>query len=264
MRLPTVILCLQCLFGCAFGTTVDFRRQTIGLAAYSAAEMPGSFRLGVLDARGETEGRVGTSHALLPIPWPVMTESAKPLADDTTAAILAGFERTKLPAHRVIIPPSSSVAEARRAVRPDRGDVGFLFTIREFWVRTWLATSFTYDVLLEVLDADGAIVASAEARDVESVGDYDAPQLAGPVFTRLLTAPQIRAAAKRLTQRSPSAVAVPMQLPAEAPVPHEAPPVSPSPVKRPNPAPPKCSVDQVLQMKVMALTDAQIRAACPE
>jgi hypothetical protein len=264
MRLTTVVLCLQCLFGCAFGTTVDFRRQTIGLAAYSAAEMPGSFRLGVLDARGEAEARVGTSHALLPVPWPVMTESAKTLADDTTVAILSGFERTKLPAHRVIIPASNSVAEARRAVRPDRGDVGFLFTIREFWVRTWLATSFTYDVLLEVLDADGAIVASAEAKDVEPVGDYDAPQLAGPVFTRLLTASQIRSATKRLTQRSPGAAAAPMQLPAEAPAAREAPPITPGPVKRQSGAPPKCSVEQVLKMKAMALTDEQIRAACPE
>lgn len=262
MRVLPLFLCLQCLLGCAIGTTIDFRRQTVGLAAYSAAEMPGSFRIGVLDARDETEARVGTSHGLIPFPWPVMTTSGQSLAADTTTAMLSGFERTKLPAHQVVVPPATSVAEARRAVRPDRGDVGLLFTIREFWVRTWLATSFTYDVLLEVLDADGAIVASAEARDVESVGDYDAPQLAGPVFTRLLIAPQIRAAAKRLTQRSPSAV-VPMQLPAEAPAARDA-PVSPSPVKRPSPAPPKCSVDQVLQMKAMALTDEQIRAACPE
>lgn len=264
MRVLPLVLCLQCLLGCAIGTTIDFRRQTVGLAAYSAAEMPGSFRVGVLDARDETEARVGTSHGLIPFPWPVMTTSGQSLAADTTAAMLSGFERTKLPAHQVVVPPATSVAEARRAVRPDRGDVGLLFTIREFWVRTWLATSFTYDVLLEVVDADGAIVASAEAKDAEPVGDYDAPQLAGPVFTRLLIAPQIRAAAKRLTQRAAStgSTSVPPQQPVELPSVGATKPDSPGSAKPQRT--PKCSIEQVLKLKGVGLSDEQVRAACPE
>lgn len=277
-RILSFVLFAQAFLGCAIGQTIDFRRQTVSLAAYSPSEMPGTFRVGVLDARGETDAQVGTNHAFIPIPWPVMSESGKPLADDTAGAIVEGFERTRLAVYRVNIAPKSSVSDARVEVRPFRGGAGFLFTIREFWVRTWLSTSFSYDVLLEVLDADGAIVASAEAKDVESLGDYTPPQLAGQLFSRLLVAPQIRGAAKRLTQRS--APASPQTPSADPPKPSSAPPPPPlpepateqpatkpsvtTPTKPPAARASKCSVEQVLKMKAMALTDEQIRAACPD
>lgn len=206
-----------------------------------------------------------------------MSESGKPLADDIAGAVVEGFERTRLEVYRVNIAPKSSVSDARVEVRPFRGGAGFLFTIREFWVRTWFSTSFSYDVLLEVLDADGAIVASAEAKDVEPLGDYTPPQLAGQLFSRLLVAPQIRGAAKRLTQRSAAASPqAPSAPPANPPKPSSAPmpePVTEQPatkpaVTAPTKAPParasKCTVEQVLKMKAMALTDEQIRAACPD
>lgn len=290
VRIVSIFVATQVLVGCAIGQTIDFRRQTVGLAAYSAAEMPGTFRVGVLDKRGDTETHVGTNHGVIPFPWPVTTESGKPLAEDVAGAILAGFERTRLRTYGVRLSSATTVSDARVEVRPFRGDVGYLFTIREFWVRTWFSTSFSYDVLLEVLDADGAIAASAEAKDVEALGDYTPAQLSGQLFSRLLIAPQIRAAAKRLTERSdkgsrPAPPTEPQPSPATPVSAPEQPVTKPSPVAAPPPAqvpeqpttkslpttptkPParatKCSVEQVLKMKAMALTDEQIRAACPE
>jgi hypothetical protein len=282
------------LSNCAIGTTIDLRKQSIGLAAYSSAEMPASFRIAVHDARGEEPTRVGTLHAILPIPWPVYSESKKALADDLTDPLLTAFARSKLPAHQVSIEPTATSTEARQRTRPEAGDAGLLFTIRELWVRTWFSTSFTYDLLLEVVDSAGAVIASSEAKDSESVDDYGVEQLSGQAFSRLLGAPAIRnAIRKTMTRTSAASKETPPSTSSAAPAPPEQPQNQPAPAttstppstrtplgisasktsptsqssatKKPSPEQSaKCSVEQILKMKEMGLSDAQIRSACPD
>jgi hypothetical protein len=154
--------------------------------------------------------------------------------------------------------------------------VGVLVTMKQLFTRTWFSTSFTYDLLLEVVDATGTVIALSTARDDLSLGaEETVTQMAGSAFSQLFGAPDVRAALRdtfRSSPTKPAAASVSPVTPAAEPSPAVVVPASStSPRRAPlgetpptAPAQQKCSVDQVLKMKEMRMSDQQIKAACPD
>ena len=275
------------LAGCAIGQKVDYRHQSVALNAYSGYDSSSRYTIGVLDTRGDEEHRVGTLHSLVGIPWAITTSSEQPLADDLAASIVDALQRNQVPTVAATIRAGTSVAEARKLVTPKKGDIGVLLTMKEFFSRSWFATNFTFDMVLEVIDSHGSVLASSEEKGDSHADMAELAQLSSSAITRLFLNQDVRKVIQKLGSRSPPTISPPEPEPSIAAPPAEEKPLTPLVAPTPpsdgkrraplgasraepdaaKPAQPplssqKCSVDQVLKLKELKMSDDQIKAAC--
>lgn len=178
MRQLILILCLGALLGgCAVGNT---HRYHLGDADLSVASS-NTVAVAVVDLRpyvlnGEkTPNFSGLFRGGFGNPWDVATDSGRPLAEDLAASIVVALQRKGIEATAVSLSPKTTEAEARTLVTASGADRCTLLSFREWKSDTYFNTGLTYDMTLEVLSADGTVMASKVLQGHDNLGASGVP-----------------------------------------------------------------------------------------
>lgn len=144
---------------------------------------------------------------------------------------------------------SKDTREARAAATPRQPDemYGLLFVVNDWHTEFNSGNDdLRHDVVFELIGRDGSTLATSRSTADEPLERNNA--IFAAMLSRLLNAPSVNQAlsGEQLPPPPPAASTVPAQ---------PAPPAAAG-------AKAKCTVDQVLKMKEMKFSDAQIKAAC--
>lgn len=277
-------LALATSSGCAFGNKLEYR-GTPDIAEGYKVEAP--VLLGVVDRRADAADKgdnwVGVQRSLAGIPYRVVTASGRPLATDVGEALTASLVKDGFAARQVLVPTGAGDRVAEGLVKPVEGR-GILLVIRKWATDLYLKMTVTYDLGIEVIDSAGKLLAEAsfagedviDQSNVKKPKRMSASATIASLFGDLLKANNVRGALLGETLAVPSSApatapaAVPTMPTPPARTSAQAPPPNPvqplSPASKPGTAQPaqaqKCSVEQVMKMKDLKFSDAQIKAAC--
>ncbi len=268
--------------GCASGRKMEYRGAARVATDYKV-ETP--VLLGVVDRRAEIADKganwVGVQRSLAGIPYRVETASGRPLATDVGEVLTASLAKRGFAVKQVVLPSGSGDRAAEKLMKPDQGH-GILVVLRKWETQVYFKTTLYYDVGAEVIDSGGSLVAESSLAGEEVLaspsneqpGRLSAPATMASIFGNLLKTSKIRTALLGEIPTEPTAVpavaTVPtatMTVQAAAVAPSAAPEAVAPPAPEPAVAPQavqaqKCTVDQVMKMKDLKFTDAQIKAAC--
>jgi len=103
-------------------------------------------------------------------PFPVGTDDDRPLADAMTRAIANSLQRKGFEPVPVFVPPSESPESIRKRLLQSQVDRAILLTLREWKSDTHIDTSLLYDVILNVLDRTGRIIAEKRVQGKDNLG----------------------------------------------------------------------------------------------
>lgn len=269
--------------GCAFGHKLEYR-GTPEIGEGYRVETP--VRFGVVDRRSEVADKgdnwVGVQRSLTGIPYQVVTASGRPLATDVGEALTASLVKDGFAAKQILVPTGAGDRVAEGLVKSE-GGLGILLVIRKWATDVYFKMNLTYDLGVEVIDSAGKPLAEASVAgdDVVDQSNKEKPKRMSPpvtmasLFGDLLKTNNVRRALLGETAVAPlsapatvpPAPATPTSstrttAPAATPKAAQAPPSASKPLS-PQPAQAqKCSVDQVMKMKDLQFSDAQIKAAC--
>src|SRR3546814_3451094 len=178
MRNLAFVLCMGVLLGgCAVGNT---HRYDLGDAHFQVNSSK-SIAVAVVDVRpyvldgDKAPDFSGLMRGGFGNPFDVTTDSGQPLAADFTASIVAALQRDGIAAVAVPIAPNTGETEARRALLASGADRCTLLTIREWKSDTYVNTGLSYDMTLEVLASDGALIASEVLQGHDDLGTSGLP-----------------------------------------------------------------------------------------
>lgn len=254
MRIFSTLLCIVSAFvlgGCAAGNKVDYR----GTSSFTAPAAKGVMALGAQDERpyvvngGKQANYVGMTRSLYGIPFNTATTSGEPLADEIGSLVASTLRKNGSTVTEVKLPVGAS-SEGRIALfKPANAIRSYLIEIREWLTDTYMSAALTYDISLSVIDNSGAVLATKNARgdDIKLGSRPDFANLAtavSTIFGGLLNDPAIVSASGGGS--TPSTVAA---------SPNTSAPQSVAKAER-------CSVEQILEMKRVALPEDRIKAAC--
>ncbi len=254
MRIFCTLLCIFSLLvleGCAAGRSIDYS----GSSNFTAPSANSAIALGAQDERPYVVNRekeptyVGKTRSLYGIPFNTTTSSGQPLADEIGSLVATTIRKNGSTVKEIKLPIGAS-AETRVALfKPADAMRSYFFEIREWRTDRYMRVSLTYDISLSVLDKTGAVLAtkSTKGDDIKLGGHPDFADLAtavSTIFGGLVNDAEIVSASKT-TSALDKAAAVPSAstTPTAAISNH-------------------CSVEQILEMKKMALPEDRIRAAC--
>ena len=246
------------LSGCAIGQTVNYDTgswtfDTDRIAEKQATVIFYDQRPYVLSGNKDPNF-VGLLRSLAGIPYPVSTQSGRPMTDD-----MAILMRNTLRAHGsnakvVAVPHSINPRDTHLVAERNGGQAPFLlFTFFEWKTDTYTEPVLHYNVELSVLDKDGEILSSERSSGIDQLGANQRAErltLASAttdIFGSLLNSDRT---AKALTGTYASA-------PVVEKFNSNVQPASTKPAAN-------CSTASVLSMKKIGMTDDQIKAACPD
>lgn len=160
-RLAFVLFIGSQITGCAIGQRVDYRQA----APYVTVTSDKQVAVAVVDERpyvlkgSKRPTYVGNLRALYYNPYNVTTYSGSPLAADIQEAVRSALARASLDAV-----PSASVD---RASGP--GQRLLVIHMREWKSDAYMSTRFDYDLTASVIDENGRVLASKEAKQSRAV-----------------------------------------------------------------------------------------------
>lgn len=240
------------LSGCAAGKRVDYRVTTEFVAptvkGTTVSVGAQDVRPYVLDGSKQTNF-VGLSRSMAGIPYGVVTTSGDPLADEIGALIAGALRKNGATVMEVKIPVGTPAVGRVALFKATNSTRNYLLEIREWKTDTYSNTTLSYDISLNVLDNLGAVLATKNIKGQDKLGSRpDRMTLAtaiSSIFGGLLNEPEIVSAGGAIDASTQ--------------------PLATSSVAPSQPAPAKasgCSVDQVLEMKKVGLSEDRIRMAC--
>jgi hypothetical protein len=103
-------------------------------------------------------------------PFDVSTESGKPLADDMSSVICASLEKKGFTCTPVSVEPNESQIQITDKLKATNAKSLILLTINEWLSSTYQNTGLTYDMLLTVMDNQGAKLAEKNLKGEEELG----------------------------------------------------------------------------------------------
>ena len=253
------ILSAVIMTGCAIGNKSQYTgglsfKSEVPPNAASVVVTVQDNRPYVLDG-SKTESYVGTMRSIGGVPWPIKTETGRPLAVDLGESIVTTLNLNGYKAVQLQTLPQSNDAEIVRqlsAVSSDSSARILHFLIKEWRNHTWFITTFHFCVDLNVKSSLGNLLASTTECGEEELGSSN-PQFStlssaiATVIGKLVNASQIKAA---LTGGPVSPVVTKNEI---------LPPQKSKLLKSEE----KCSTKQILKMKELNFTDSQIATSCP-
>jgi len=190
------------LTGCAAWNKYDIRNATV-----TAPTGTKSIAVAVVDERMELQQGdivpelIGVTRSGYGIPYRVKTATKAPLARDIAEVVARGFGPNRKLAPPMSYPDTESANAALRGTGTDRQ---ILIRVERFNSDTLIRTELDYSITLEVYDAEGRLLASANrAKTADLGGNFFLPALharqsvirtTGTVLSDLLSTPQIRSA----------------------------------------------------------------------
>lgn len=254
MRIFGTLLCIVSLIvlgGCAAGRKIDYR----GTSNFTAPAAKGVIAIGAQDERpyvvdgGKQANFVGKTRSLYGIPFDTATTSGEPLADDIGSLVANTLRKNGSTVTEVKLPIGGSPETRIALFKPVNATRSYVFEIREWRTDKYMRVGLTYDISLSVLDKSGTVVAtkSAKGNDVKLGSHPDFTDLAtavSTVFGGLMNdVAIISASGGDSTLGTASAL-------------------SKASTPQSTTAADHCSVEQILEMKRMALPEERIKAAC--
>lgn len=250
MRIYHVLLCTVSaitLTGCAFGHHINYS----GSSNFSKPATMEAVALGAQDERpyvvnGDKQTNfVGLMRSLYGIPYNVYTSSGEPLADEIGTLVAGALRKNGANVMQVKIPMGTSL-EGRVALFQNTNSFRYhLIEIHEWKTDTYLNATLSYDVSLSVIDGRGSLLATKNTKGDDKLGSRpDRANLStavSSIFGGLINDPAIVSASVVEFSPIPSAL-------------------EPRLASKVNTG--GCSVDQILEMKKLELSEDRIRAAC--
>jgi len=117
---------------------------------------------------GTDPALIGLLRSLMGIPWPVLTESGRPVAEDMTQMLCRSLHSKGFHCLPVFLEAQAKPNEIRRKLQEHSGMSAMLLVLHEWKSDTHTDTTFAYDATLNVLDPSGAprAVSHIQGRDV--------------------------------------------------------------------------------------------------
>lgn len=171
--LPVVlVLSIGALSGCAVGVKHDYASSRPQLEVSKATKLA----VGTQDRRpyvlnGKKESNfVGISRGGFGNTFNIATESGTPLADDFSKVIVATLKAKGIQAEFVALMPKSERKDVERVLIKDGNGKGILITLNKWQTDTYTNTLLIYDVTVEVLDKNGAVLAKNIIQGTDNLG----------------------------------------------------------------------------------------------
>ncbi|HCX90583.1 MAG: hypothetical protein COW04_04820 [Deltaproteobacteria bacterium CG12_big_fil_rev_8_21_14_0_65_43_10] len=191
------------LGGCAFGHKFDYSLQPN--VTYSGK---GSVALAVHDQRpyikdfSKMPDFVGSVRSLYGIPYPVYTESGKPLAEDISQGLMTALKNAGFSVNSLNLSLSYSKEEAISKLRATGSDRLIYVVLNEWWSDTLHQSMIRMDVILLVLDKEGKELAISKLKEQVGLGFVAAideiPKVYVRQFNKLINDPEVKAALSNL------------------------------------------------------------------
>jgi hypothetical protein len=160
------------LGGCAVGVKHDYNQTALDLGATTSATVA----VGTLDHRpyvtaGTTAPNfVGMSRGGFGNPFDVTTKSGKPLASDISGSIVGSMKGKGVDAQVVELKPALSSDAAKTALLAAGTQRSVMITLQAWESDTMINIGFTYDLILQILDKEGKLLASKAQLGNENLG----------------------------------------------------------------------------------------------
>ena len=168
-----IVLCASLfLGGCAVGQQIRYHDADLTLNASGNTPVA----VASVDGRpyiksGEKEKTyIGTFRGGFGNPFNVSTESGKPLADDMSSVICASLKKKGFACAPVSVDPKESLDEITQKLKGSKAMRLMLLAINEWRSDTYTNTSLYYDVVLTVMDNQGAQLAASKAKGEDDLG----------------------------------------------------------------------------------------------
>jgi hypothetical protein len=158
-----VLLAILVLSGCAVGNTVDFRAQKPAVTATTDKTVT----VAVLDQRGyvisgdKAPNFVGIRRGGFGNPFDVTTRSGGPLAGEITVMVVDALKAQGIEASAVTVAPGKDPQLAAAALAGTSPERGLVVLIGEWRSDLYMNMEVDYDLTAQVLDAEGALLASS-------------------------------------------------------------------------------------------------------
>lgn len=248
-RLIFSLAAILALSACAAGKTTEYRGTSGFGYTYKGNK---SIVVGIHDqrpyvlSRDKDESFVGLNRSLYGVPYSMTTRSGNPLAQDFGDLIAATMQQSGVKAKSIRIPPFASAAEATNTITKEQGAGLIYLQVKEWKTDIHFHPALFYTLTASVLDPSGEAIASKTVSGKDAFGEGQRPErqnLAAAVTDILGT-----------LLNSGELVAALDAKPAK----HETKKSAPQKAR----ATDRCSVDQVIQLTKMGMSDQQIKAAC--
>lgn len=237
------------LSACAMGRTTEYRGTSSFDYDY---KNDAPIIIGTQDQRpyvlsgDKDETFVGLTRSLYGIPYSMTTKSGDPLAEDFGGLIAATLRKKGYDATAVRIPPSATENEAVAKITKPNGDTYLYLRIKEWKTDTYIHPTLTYALTLSVLDGTGNALRVKALSGEDDLGRDQRPErqnlaaAVSDILGSLLNSDEIHAALSEDSTKQPGAEKA-------LEVEHST---------------KQCSVDQVIKLTKLGMTDQQIKAAC--
>lgn len=202
-----LLLCVMPLCGgCAFGHKYNYHDVVPTLEATGT----GQLEVATHDQRpyvvsgGTDPTFVGLSRSGYGIPYPVYTQSDRPLAEDMTQVICSALTKKGFQCVPIIVAANASPSEVRRKLQERASTLAILLVLNEWKSDTHVDTTLAYNATLSILDPRGTTIAETQiqGRDILGSNFWDpigvaytaVPQMFKKKLEELLNHPSVIAA----------------------------------------------------------------------
>lgn len=250
MRRAFLVLLLPVILSaCAMGRTTEYRGTSNFDYDYKN-NVP--IIIGTQDQRpyvlsgDKDETFVGLTRSLYGIPYSMTTKSGDPLAEDFGGLIAATLREKGYHATAVRIPPSATEDEALATITKPNGDTYLYLRIKQWKTDTYIHPTLAYALTLSVLDGEGNALGVKTLSGEDDLGGDQRPErqnlaaAVSDILDSLLNSDEIHAALSEDSTKQRGAEKV-------------------LKVKQ---STKRCSVDQIIKLTKLGMTDQQIKAAC--
>lgn len=158
-----LLLAVLVLSGCAVGNTVDFRAQKPAVTATSDKTVT----VAVLDRRAyvisgdKAPNFVGIRRGGFGNPFDVTTRSGGPLAGEISVMVVEALKAQGIDASAVTLAPGNDPQVAAAAIGGTASQRGLVVLLDEWRSDLFMNMEVDYDLTAQVLDAEGALLASS-------------------------------------------------------------------------------------------------------
>ncbi len=236
------------LIGCAFGKTTNYRGYSEFGPAY---DMP-PINLGVMENRpyvldgSKDLSYCGTHRSIGGVPYNMNTASGNPLVEDLCSLLSESLRRYDVYVLEKSIPMGISEQEAARKLSSD-GRKSILLILNEWRTHIYFNPTLDYNLKMCAINEDGEIITDIIDSGTVAFGPKQEIQnlavAVKKIYGGLFNHPQIKKAL--LTGNADNGIQIPQKVNQDKIIKN---------------AP--CTVEQILKMKEMGMSDNQIKAAC--
>ena len=251
LLLLAFFLLLTC---CAFGQKTDYKGYSNFEIEY---KMP-PISFGVIDKRpyvldhSKALSYSGTQRSLAGIPYDVHTASGHPLSEDLGGLLTRTLERDGIDVNQILLSSEMSEKEAVMKLASE-GRKSLMLMLNDWKTHVYFNPILEYDLKLFAISETGKIISDINKRGTIAFGsNQNTKNLAEAVkniYYDLFNNPKIKTAL--LTGTGHEMPQVSNEVNQDEQLPEKIPTAKPS-----------CTVEQILKMKEMGMSDSQIKAAC--